>query len=84
MIVSIAWRETHRRSPDKSSRMGDLCFKIVERLSYTGFGFMNGIHRTAAAVQLGLPTIKIAVLPEEKDAIERLLKEECPKSDGES
>jgi len=63
---------------------GEMDAPIVERLSHTGFGFMNGIHRTAAAIQLGLPTIKIAVLPEEKDSIERLLKEEYPESEGES
>ena len=69
---------------EKLQQGGEMDAPIVERLSYAGFGFMNGIHRTAAAVQLGLSAIKIAVLPEEKDAIERLLKEECPKSEGES
>jgi len=69
---------------EKLQQGGEMDAPIVEKLSYSGFGFMNGIHRTAAAIQLGLPTIKIAVIPEEKDAIERLLKEEPVESGGES
>ena len=69
---------------EKLQQGGEMDAPIVEKLSYAGFGFMNGIHRTAAAIQLGLLTIKIAVLPEEKDAIERLLNKEYPESEGES
>ncbi len=65
------WRE-------KFQQGGEIDAPVIERLSYTGFGFMSGIRRTVAAIQLELPTIKIVVLPEEKDAIERLLNEKHP------
>ncbi len=63
---------------EKLREGGEMDAPIVEKLSYMGFGFMNGIHRTTAAIQLGMPTIEIAVLPEEKEDLERLLNERCP------
>ena len=78
-LKADVWKpESLRPWCEKLQQGGEIDAPVIERLSYAGFGFMDGIHRTAAAIQLELPTIKIAVLPEEKDAIERLLNEEHP------
>jgi hypothetical protein len=49
---------------------------IVKHPHYNEIKFLDGVHTAIVAIQLGLPTIKIAVLPKEKDFIERLLSEE--------
>jgi len=85
VLKADVWKpERLPRLLERLQQGGEMDAPIVERLSYAGFGFMNGIHRTAAAIQLGLPTIKIAVLPEERDAIESLLNGGHPESEGES
>ncbi len=57
---------------------------VVKHPHYDEIKFLEGVHRTAAAIQLELATIKIAVFPKEKDFIERLLSEERLESEGES
>ncbi|MDD5760734.1 MAG: hypothetical protein PHF45_01620, partial [Candidatus Pacebacteria bacterium] len=50
-VLQVDVRKPERLPPllEKLQQGGEMDAPIVERLSYAGFGFMNGIHRTAAA-----------------------------------
>lgn len=60
---------------EKIKEGGEIDAPVVAKSIDGGIDFIDGIHRVAAAIQLGLPTIKISVSPEEKDSIEKFLKE---------
>ena len=67
-------------NPRKLSRLsegfrdGEVDAPIVRRSCCEGITFVDGRHRIFLAAQLGFPTIKIAVLPEEIEFIRGFLK----------
>jgi len=48
---------------------GEIDAPIISKGCQEAICFVDGIHRTLAAIQEGLPTIKIAVRPEELNFI---------------
>ena len=55
---------------EKLRNGGEIDAPIVSKRSNNSIMFIDGIHRTAAAIKIGLKTIKIAVLKEEVDFIQ--------------
>ena len=69
-----AWKES-KIPPllEKLRNGGEMDAPIVSKRSNSSIMFIDGIHRTAAAIEIGLKTIKIAVQEEEVEFIQSYL-----------